>query len=233
MTYLRLDCDLLTRRVLCALRPRRCHAGEGRSTGLGRAEGLLALLCLICTYEMPLTLGTAFSSQEEGSGQGQSLVYAAWDGWDLPCHQARPFLAPSSCSGPFLTCLGHHPARANAVQLVANSRPVQNPESARRQRAFVPLPLAASGTVGRSLAKPRSSGKCWLSDLARMCRKVDFPSTVLVVFSYGKAKQVRRFLCGGKGVSPSAPTHRAPLFCSARPLLTCMAIPSHALRINV
>lgn len=45
------------------------------------------------------------------------------------------------------------------------------------------LPLAARGTVGRSWAKPRSSGKCWLSDLARMCRKVDFPSTVLVEFS--------------------------------------------------
>lgn len=45
------------------------------------------------------------------------------------------------------------------------------------------LPLAARGTVGRSWTKPRSSGKCWLSDLARMCRKVDFPSTVLVEFS--------------------------------------------------
>lgn len=46
--------------------------------------------------------------------------------------------------------------------------------------------------MGRSLAKPKSSGKCWLRDLARMCRKVDFPSTVLVVFSCSKAKKGRR-----------------------------------------
>lgn len=80
---------------------------------------------------------------------------------------------------------------------MTDSRPIQNQETVQGDKeladAFVCLPLAASGTVGRSLAKPRSSGKCWLSDLARMCRKVDFPSTVLVVFSYGKAKQVRRF----------------------------------------
>lgn len=45
------------------------------------------------------------------------------------------------------------------------------------------VPLAASGTVVRSLAKLRSSGKCWHSDLARMWRNVDFPSTVFVVLS--------------------------------------------------
>lgn len=49
------------------------------------------LLCLLCTYKIPLNLGATFSSQKEGSGQGQSLVYtlacaAAWDGWDIPCH---------------------------------------------------------------------------------------------------------------------------------------------------
>lgn len=45
------------------------------------------------------------------------------------------------------------------------------------------LPLAASGTVVRSLEKLSSSGKCWHRDFARMCRKVDFPSTVFVVLN--------------------------------------------------
>lgn len=45
------------------------------------------------------------------------------------------------------------------------------------------IPLAARGTVVRSLEKLSSSGKCWHRDLARMWRKVDFPSTVLVVLS--------------------------------------------------
>lgn len=31
------------------------------------------LLCLICTYKIPLNLGTTFSSQKEGSGQGPCL----------------------------------------------------------------------------------------------------------------------------------------------------------------
>lgn len=48
------------------------------------------------------------------------------------------------------------------------------------------LPLAASGTVISSPAKLSSSGKCWHSDLARIWRKVDFPSTVFVVLSCGK-----------------------------------------------
>lgn len=50
------------------------------------------------------------------------------------------------------------------------------------------LPLAASGTVVRPLEKSRSSGKCWPNDLARMCRNVDFPSTVFVVLSYKRVK---------------------------------------------
>lgn len=62
------------------------------------------------------------------------------------------------------------------------------PNKPRRSSILSILPLAACGTVGRSLAKPRSSGKCWLSDLARMCKKVDFPSTVLVVFNCKEAK---------------------------------------------
>ena len=59
----------------------------------------------------------------------------------------------------------------------------------------VTVPLAASGTVVRSLAKLSNSGKCWHSDLARMCRKVDFPSTVLVVLSFkaeGKVEEIVR-----------------------------------------
>lgn len=45
------------------------------------------------------------------------------------------------------------------------------------------VPLAARGTVVRSLEKLSSSGKCWHRDFPRMCRKVDFPSTVFVVLS--------------------------------------------------
>lgn len=52
------------------------------------------------------------------------------------------------------------------------------------------VPLAARGTVVRSLAKFNSSGKCWHSDLARMWRKVDLPSTVLVVLSCKKECEI-------------------------------------------
>lgn len=50
------------------------------------------------------------------------------------------------------------------------------------------VPLAARGTVAKSLEKLSNSGKCWHRDLARMCRKVDFPSTVFVVLSWTRRK---------------------------------------------
>lgn len=59
-------------------------------------------------------------------------------------------------------------------------------------------PLAASGTVVSSLAKSSTSGKCWHNDLAKICRKVDFPSTVLVVPSYKKGYIHMWLMCGNR-----------------------------------
>lgn len=47
-------------------------------------------------------------------------------------------------------------------------------------------PLAACGTISSSFLKSRTSGKCWHNDFTRICRNVDFPSTVLVVLSFNQ-----------------------------------------------
>lgn len=64
------------------------------------------------------------------------------------------------------------------------------------EESSVIVPLAARGTVVRSLETLSSSGKCWHSDLARMCRKVDFPSAVFVVLSCEMEPMSQRWLHG-------------------------------------
>lgn len=217
--------------MLCTTRSNSAgtRAGDGRRQGLGGAEQLPALPSAART---PLDLGTAAPGQEaQVRAQSTAEAMCGSTGWMGP-----PLSLSSSLPNPILSLrtVPHsfrcHPAHANAVQLTTDSRPKRNQDTELTD-AFVPLPLAASGTVGRSLAKPRSSGKCWLSDLARMCRKVDFPSTVLVVFSCSKAKQVRRSLCRGEWGLPCAQcvghrTHRGSSVLSAHPVFTCMAIPA-------
>lgn len=53
------------------------------------------------------------------------------------------------------------------------------------------LPFAARETVVRSLEKSNTSGKCWHNDLTRMCRNVDFPSTVFVVLSWWEVEPLK------------------------------------------
>lgn len=83
--------------------------------------------------------------------------------------------------------------------------------------------MAARATVVRSLEKLSSSGKCWHRDLARMWRKVDFPSTVLVVLSCKKEGKNER-LKSNTEVNMTWLKHRCRCCTSVRKLILKLVV---------